>query len=65
MDITLPDLEELRERFKDYNLAAVSRSCGLHYNVVHAFVRQGREPSYETVRKLTNYLASREDVDNG
>lgn len=60
MPENMPDLGVLRERFRDYNISAVSRATGLHYSVIYEFVNARVNPKYETVRRLVKYLADQE-----
>jgi len=50
-------LENIRDALKDRKLSVVARKTGLHYNVVHSFASgRVKNPSYETVIKLTEYI---------
>ncbi|MEE8382192.1 MAG: helix-turn-helix domain-containing protein [Thermodesulfobacteriota bacterium] len=56
------NIDEIREQLGDRNLKQVSRKTGLNYNTVFYFCRkEDSNPSYETVRKLSNYLEGKED----
>lgn len=49
--------ETIKRRLQDANLKAVSESAGVHYNALYRFVTGITErPSYELVRKLSDYL---------
>jgi len=50
-------LDEIRAALADRNLRDVARQCGLHYNVVYrAATERAKNPSYETVKALSDYL---------
>ena len=50
-------LEQIREAMVDRKISAVSRNTGLHYNVVYrAITDRTCNPSYETVKALSDYL---------
>ena len=50
-------LEEIRKRLNDRNISVVAKSIGMTRQFVSA-VKSGRapNPSYETVKKLSDYL---------
>lgn len=53
-------LQEIRGALQDRNLRAVSRTCGLHYNVVYGAAKGlTPNPSYETVKALSDYLEAK------
>ena len=50
-------LEQIRDMMEDRSIGAVARATGLHYNVVYrAVTDRTRNPSYETVKALSDYL---------
>ena len=50
-------IEQIREALKDRNISAVQRACGLSYPVVwHIKNGTAKQPSYETIKKLSDYL---------
>jgi hypothetical protein len=52
-------IEEIRDALGDRRLRVVAAACGLSYPTVLA-VKEGRtNPSYETVRVLSDYLTSK------
>lgn len=54
-------LEQIRTALSDRNLSEVSRQTGMHYNVVYrAATDRTQNPSYETVKALSDYLDSGE-----
>jgi DNA-binding phage protein len=58
---TLPTLETLRQTvtaaLATRNLSAVARDSGIDYGAMYRFLKQGHEPKYELIQKLTAYLA--------
>lgn len=61
----MPDLDSIRLRLGDANLARVAELAGVPYHSLYRFVRQGAEPRYETVAKLAEYLEARDGAANG
>ena len=61
---TLPTLETIRQdvtaALATRNLSAVARDSGIDYGAMYRFLRQGHEPKYELIQKLTAYLAKPE-----
>ena len=54
---TMMTLEEIRVALQDRRLSTIARATGLHYNVLYSFASGKVEnPSYETVRKIHDYL---------
>lgn len=52
--LTVP---QIRKMLADRNIKHVGRDCELHYNVVYRLSRGATaNPSYATVRKLSDYL---------
>lgn len=49
-------LDEIKARLKHSNLKAVSKASGVHYNALYRLMSGGTNPSYETVRKLIDYI---------
>lgn len=49
-------LEEIKDRLKHSNLKAVASASGVHYNALYRLMNGGTNPSYETVRKLIDYI---------
>ena len=56
-------LDEIRAALSDRRLTAVSEATGVHRNTLSQ-IRSGRlkNPSYETIARLSNYLAGRRDA---
>ena len=54
--------DEIRTRLSDRNIRAVAVGAGLHPNTVYAFVRGDTEPTYETVKRLSDYLTDKGDA---
>ena len=56
-EVKMLTLNEIREAMADRKISAVARSTGLHYNVVYrAITDKSCNPSYETVKALSDYL---------
>jgi predicted transcriptional regulator len=53
-------LEQIKQKLEDANLKRVAEKAGVHYNSLYGLMR-GRNPSYDTVKKLSDYL---EGLDN-
>lgn len=49
-------LEQIKEKLKDRNLSAVADATGIHRNAIYRLVNGRSRPSYETVRRLVEYL---------
>lgn len=51
-------LEEIRYRLKDQHskINKVAEAAGLHPNAVYRLMKSESKPSYETVKKLSDYL---------
>ena len=50
-------LEQVKEKLQDRNIAEVSRRCNLQYKTVFDIATgRNKNPSYNTVLKLINYL---------
>lgn len=57
-------LEEIRERLKSRHskISKVAEESGLHPNAVYRLMREDSKPSYETVKKLSDYLEAQSDA---
>jgi len=53
-------LDEIRGQLADRNIKAVAQKAGVHPNAVYRFMKGQSNPSYETVRKLCDYLEKRQ-----
>lgn len=53
-------LEEIKKELQDRNLKAVAEGSGVHYNAVYRLMTGQVNPSYETVKKLSDYLEGRD-----
>lgn len=53
------DLEEIRVLLRDMNLVRVAEAAGIPYGRVYRLVHTERQPSYDTVKKIAEYLESR------
>jgi transcriptional regulator with XRE-family HTH domain len=56
-------IERIRELLLDRRLAMVADATGIHYATIQA-IRNGKvtNPSYETVRLLSEYLEDKNDA---
>lgn len=53
-------LQEIREKLKDMNLSAVSRSIGMHRQQMWKLINdESSNPTSQTLERLTAYLESR------
>lgn len=52
-------LEEIKAALEDSNLKTVAAKSGVHYNALYRLMRDQVNPSYETVKKLSDYLESK------
>ena len=53
-------LEQIKERLTESNLMAVSKAAGVHSNALYRLMNGGVKPSYETVKRLSDYLEGKE-----
>jgi len=54
-------LDDIRLALTDRNLSEVSRASGVHYNVVYrAATDRTSNPTYETVKALSDYLEAQQ-----
>jgi hypothetical protein len=56
-------IDQIRQALQDRKLAVVSDATGLHYNTIYK-IKSGTNtnPSYETMRVLSAYLAGQCDA---
>ena len=47
---------DIKERLEDRNLMEVSRRSGVPYMKIYSMIKRGSEPSYTTVKALSDYL---------
>lgn len=60
------EIEEIRRRLKDSNLAAVAKSSGVSYRILYKFMNwPNNDPRHSTVMLLSAYLISLEGKENG
>ena len=60
------EIEEIRRRLKDSNLAAVAKSSGVSYRILYKFMNWPKnDPRHSTVTLLSAYLMSLEGKENG
>jgi DNA-binding phage protein len=53
------ELDDLREKLKDRNLKMVAEGAGVHYNALYRLMNERARPSYETVKRLVQYLEAK------
>ncbi len=59
------EIEEIRRRLKDSNLAAVAKSSGVSYRILYKFMNDPKnDPRHSTVTLLSAYLMSLEGKEN-
>lgn len=51
--------EQIKQGLSESNLRAVSEAAGINYMTLYRFIKSGARPSYETVKKLSDYLESK------
>lgn len=56
----LPDVDTLRRRLKRYNISKAARETGIEKHQLYRIVNEGSRPSYDTVRKLLQWMADYE-----
>lgn len=49
-------VEEIRAKLEDRHIKKVAQKSGVHYNVIYRLMSGQSNPSYETLKKLTEYL---------
>lgn len=49
-------VEQIRERLQHSNLKAVSEAVGIHYNTLYRLMNTDADPSYKTVKTVSDYL---------
>lgn len=49
-------VEQIRERLQHSNLKAVAESIGIHYNTLYRLMKTESDPSYSTVKTVSDYL---------
>lgn len=50
------NLQEIKERMQDRNVAAVARIVGINKATLYRILSNESQPTYETVRLLSDYL---------
>jgi len=56
------DVEAIQERLKKYNLRMIAPDIGIHENTLYRFMNN-RDPRYSTVKKIVDYLESKEKAE--
>lgn len=55
-------IEQIQDALQDRRLSVVSRATSLHYNTLRAMRdRQQTNPTYDTLKKLSDYLQGQQD----
>lgn len=49
-------LDEIKELLQDRNIQKVANNAGVHPNVLYRIKNGASNPSYETVKKISDYL---------
>lgn len=49
-------LEQIREALEPYNLSKVAKAADVNKHTLYRVMKEGCTPSYETVKKLSDYL---------
>ncbi len=52
-------LEKIQEKLKDRRLRIVAAETGLHHNTVYLISKGKGNPTYETMKKLSDYLEAK------
>ena len=55
-------INEVKQRLADANLRRVAVKAGVHPATVYRFMQPDSQPSYETVKLLSDYLTAQEAV---
>jgi DNA-binding phage protein len=55
-------INEVKQRLTDANLRRVAVKAGVHPATVYRFMQPDSQPSYETVKLLSDYLTGQEAV---
>jgi len=53
-------LEQIKKRLEHSNLKAVAVAAGIHFNTLYNLMNKDSDPSYSTVKALSEYLESLE-----
>lgn len=49
-------LDQIKEKMADRRVRAVADGTGLHHQTIYEALKPTANPSYETVKKLSDYL---------
>ena len=55
------EVEELRRKLKPFNLTAVAEEAGVDKHTLYRLMNERSRPSYETVKKLVEWLEGGKD----
>lgn len=50
------NVEQIRKRLEHSNLKAVAEAIGIHYNTLYRLMKTDADPSYSTVKTVSDYL---------
>jgi predicted transcriptional regulator len=56
--------EQIRQQLQDANLRKVAERMDLNYMTIYRFMQGETNPSYSTVKALSDYLVERSQVTN-
>lgn len=49
-------LDEIREALRPYNLTKVAKESGVNKHTLYRMMNEQHKPTYETVKRLSDYL---------
>jgi DNA-binding phage protein len=59
-------IEQVRTHLEDTNLKSLSKKLEIHYNTLYSAVKGTGNPSYDTVKKISDYIENKNlDVSHG
>lgn len=50
------NLDQIKTKLKPMNIQHVARETGIHANIIYRIMRDQKGASYETVKKLSDWL---------
>lgn len=57
-------VENIRDYFAEHNLKQVARETELSYSVIYRLMSGESNPTYETVKRLSEYIDRKQEVLN-
>lgn len=51
-------LQQIQEMMRDRKVRAVSDATGLHHQTIYEAMKAGANPTYQTVKALSDYLTA-------